>query len=348
MKDLLAKSGAGATRYKIGKSAKGTIVDVDSERVLVDLAGGLTGIIPKKESVGYDSEETDFAEGMEIEATVIDDEGAGGLVILSLRRASQDMVWAELSDFREAERTIRVKIEEANKGGLMARYKGLKAFLPVSQLMPMNYPRVDGASGSAILAKLQEHVGKDFVVRVINVDRANGKVILSEKQAHEEQARKTLESLQVGDVISGEVSGVVKFGIFVSYAGTEGLVHLSEMDWGLVSDPSKQYKIGDRVEVMVIGIDGEKLSFSIKRLSEDPWIEKGNKFSSGQEVSGKIVRWNQQGVFIEVEKDVLGAFELSDFEVEDPSELDLKAGDELSGVVREVNFDSHRLELNRV
>jgi small subunit ribosomal protein S1 len=229
----------------------------------------------------------------------------------------------------------------------MAKYKGLKAFLPVSQLMPLNYPRVDGANGSAILAKLQEHVGKEFVVRIINVDRSEGKIIISEKSAHEDQAKNTIKELQVGDIVKGEVSGIVKFGIFVTFGGVEGLVHLSELDWGLVSDPSKEYSLGDKVEVMVIGIDGEKLSLSVKRLTEDPWLGKVDKYSVGQKVTGKILRWNVRGVFIEIESDVQGVFELEDFGVESANELKLKAGDTMDGEILNIDTDAHKIELKK-
>ncbi len=348
MEDLLAKNGAGAVVYRIGENVKGTIIASSKEMILLDLDGGLTGIIPKKEIMGTGEFEDEFSVGTLVEAAIVDDMNDQGLVVMSLRRASQDVVWAELNTFEEESRIIKVKISEANKGGLMAKYKGVKSFLPVSQLTPMNYPRVDGADSGAILTKLQKHIGKDFAVRVINVDRETGKVIISEKAAHEEQAKKTLESLQIGDVVSGEVSGVVKFGIFITFGGIEGLVHLSELDWGLVSNPAQQYKVGDKVDVQVIGIDGDKLSLSIKRLTEDPWIAKGNSYSTGQEVAGNVVRWNQQGVFVEIEKDVIGVFELSDFDVQESNELTLKVGETIKGEVKDVNFDSHRVELKKL
>ena len=127
----------------------------------------------------------------------------------------------------------------------MAQYKGLKAFLPVSQLTPLNYPRVDGADSSLILKKLQNHVGKEFAVCVINVDREGGKIIISEKAAHKGQMKDTLKNLKVGDIAKGEVSGVLKYGIFVAFDGVEGLVLLSELDWGHIADPSRHYSLGD-------------------------------------------------------------------------------------------------------
>lgn len=345
MDDLLSHD-AGVVTFRAGDMIKGTVLDATPSRILLELDGGLTGIITKKEATGFYSED-EIEKGTILEAAVLDPENDQGLVVLSLRRASQDMVWAELATVMQEERIIKVKISEANKGGLMATFKGVRAFLPVSQLTPLNYPRVDGADSGQILRKLQEHLGKEFAVRVINVDRENGKVIISEKAAHEDQTKETLKNLKEGDVIKGEVSGVLKYGIFVAYNGIEGLVHLSEMDWGHVSDPAKHYELGDKVEVVVIGIDGDKLSFSIKRLTDDPWKEKVAAYKEGQKVSGKVLRWNAQGVFIEIETDVQGLFALEDFGVEDYTELKIKEGEEIEGKIESINYDSHRFELKK-
>lgn len=349
MENLLSKDDSALVLFKAGQTVKGSIVDVTSSRTLLELPGGTTGIITKREGSVYgDEEENDI--GAEIEATVIDPENDQGLVMLSLRRASQDTAWAELNTIEEDERIIKVKIEDANKGGLMARYKGLKAFLPVSQLMPMNYPRVEGADSAEILRKLQSHIGKEFAVRALNVNREEGKIIISEKLAHETQMKSTLKDIQIGDVVEGVVSGVVKFGLFVTFGGVEGLVHVSEMEWGHVSDPSKNHGIGDKVEVMIIGKENGKLSFSIKQLSEDPWIETSSQYTEGQEVSGKVTRWNDNGVFIEVTPEVQGLFSIDQFDAERGSDLTSKVneGDTMKGKIAMVNVDAHRLELTLV
>jgi len=349
MESLIKKNSENIVSYKIGQVIKGTILDTTVSRILLELPGGVTGIITKKEIGSYSpSKESVFSVGETLESTVIDPENEQGLVLLSLKRASQDMVWAELNTLLEEKRSIKIKIEEANKGGLMARYKGIKAFLPVSQLMPINYPRVDGANSSVILSKLQGHIGKEFIVRVINVDRAEDKLIISEKSAHSDQSKTTIKDIKKDDIVEGVVSGVVKFGIFVTFGGVEGLVHLSELDWGLVTDPSKKYSLGDRVEVMVIGVDGEKLSLSIKRLKEDPWKKKVEKFAKGQKVSGPILRWNIGGVFINLEKDVQGCFDLKEFDVENPNDLKIKAKEILEGEIINIDLDAHRIELKIV
>ena len=346
MEKLLTDDNQVGIVFRAGETATGTLLDVNGSRMLVELPGGRTGIITRKEL--FHSEDDEYEPGMEIEAMVLDPENELGLVVLSLRRASQEKVWGELRTIMDEERIIKVKISEANKGGLMATYKGLKAFLPVSQLMPVNYPRVDGANATMILQMLEAHVGKEFAVRVINVDRESGKIILSEKAAHQDQIAKTLTNLSEGDVLDGEVSGIVKFGIFVTSNGVEGLVHLSEIDWGHVSNPGKLYSLGDKVQVKVIGIDGDKLSFSIKQLQEDPWLEKVKDYATDQIVEGPVIRWNAQGVFIEVAPDVQGVFGLDQFGVEDHSELDIKEGEIRKGTIVSVQTDSHRLELKKL
>jgi small subunit ribosomal protein S1 len=347
MDDLLTDGDAGIVLFRAGDSAKGVVIDINSSRILLELDGGVTGIITKKEAGGFLADES-VEIGATLESAIINPENEQGLVVLSLKRASQDMAWSDLSTLMDESRIVKVKIFEANKGGLMANYKGLRAFLPVSQLTPLNYPRVNGADSARILQKLQEHIGKEFAVRVINVDREGGKIIISEKAAHEEQMKSTLKELSVGDIVKGEVSGVLKYGIFVAFNGVEGLVHLSELDWGHIADPSAHYSQADKVEVMVIGIDGDKLSLSIKRLTDDPWREKVKNYQEGQEISGKVLRWNAQGIFIEIEPEVQGLFTLEDFGVSAHTELKLKEGEELHGVIEAINVDSHRLELKKV
>lgn len=349
MQNLLSKDDSALVIFKAGQTIKGAIVDVTPSRTLLELPGGATGIITKREGAVY-GDESATEVGAEIEATVIDPENEQGLTMLSLRRASQDTAWAELSTIQDDERIIKVKIEEANKGGLMAKYKGLKAFLPVSQLMPMNYPRVEGADSAEILRKLQAHIGKEFAVRALNVSREEGKIIISEKLAHKTQMKETLKNIQIGDVVEGVISGVVKFGLFVTFGGVEGLVHVSEMEWGHVSDPSKNHSISDKVEVMIIGKEGDKLSFSIKQLSEDPWLKTAANYSEGQEVTGKVTRWNDNGVFIEISSEVQGLFSIDQFDAERGSELtaQVKEGQELTGKIAMINTDAHRLELTRV
>jgi ribosomal protein S1 len=349
MDNLLGTSqDGGIASFRLGQNIKCTVIDYNSSRILLEIdENGLTGIIPKQEMGTFSDEDSKIDVGAAIEAVVIDLEDDEGLMILSLKKASQDSVWAELGEMEKEDRSFKVKIEEANRGGLMAKYKNLRAFLPVSQLMPLNYPRVGNSDTAGILTKLQEHIGKEFVVKIMTLSREEGKIIISEKLAEEENSKKALAGLNVNDVVEGTVSGVVKFGIFVTFGGLEGLVHVSELDWGHVSRPGDHYKLGDKVEIMIISIDGDKLSLSIKQLKEDPWLNLIENYSEGSEVSGRVVRWNNNGVFIEITNEIQGLFTLANLGAESIDDVKVKEGENWTGIIKYINTKSHRIELSK-
>nr|HPO06189.1 S1 RNA-binding domain-containing protein [Candidatus Gracilibacteria bacterium] len=225
---------------------------------------------------------------------------------------------------------------------------GIKAFLPVSQLSPENYPRVDNANTSRILEKLQSLVAKPLKVRVIGVDKEEGKLIFSERQASAELRRQGMAGLKVGDVLEGRVTGVIKFGIFVSFNELEGLVHISEIAWGHVKNPSDYAKIGDVIKVKVIGIDHEKISLSIKQLQEDPWISIVEKYKVGTVVKGIINKVSDFGAFVTIAPDVNGLVHLSEIDhslVSNPNTY-FKEGQEIEAKVIDIDLKEHRIALS--
>lgn len=194
----------------------------------------------------------------------------------------------------------------------MVDIDGLKGFIPVSQLTPLHYPRVEGADPDKILAHLEGLVGVDFKVRVINVDEAGKKIIFSEKAAIEEARGKALGTLKEGDVVEGVVSGILSYGLFVTFDGLEGLVHVSEIDWGHVNDPSKFANVGQKVKVKVIGLDSDKISLSIKRLKENPWDVLARKCNLGDVIEAPISRISQFGAFMDLDGGIQGLIHLSE------------------------------------
>lgn len=331
-----------------GSVIEGTVTDIYKNKILVDLGGISTGIIAGKEA--HDSVGTikELDIGDEISAYVIDPENPDGLVVLSLRKASQEKSWRQFVDAHESGDVIAVKANEANKGGLLLEVDGIKGFIPVSQLAPMHYPRVNGADSNEILKRLNDLVGKDFEVKVINVDHDNGKLILSEKAAMYEQRETALKKLKIGQKVKGEISGIVKFGIFVAFNGLEGLVHISEIAWGHVKDPAEFGKIGDEVEILVIGIEGEKISLSMKRLTPDPWLEAAKNFKIGKIVDGDVNKVTQFGAFVQLGEDINGLIhltEISDEPLEDATK-ELKVGDKVKAKIISVDPDEHRIGLS--
>lgn len=347
MEDLLGQADA-FEKPKLGTVVTGEVISLKKNHVVVDLNGVAVGIISGAET--HDSAGTmdELKVGDEVQAVVVEDENDAGMVVLSLKKASQANAWDRFEKAYKDGDSQEVIVNEANKGGLLLDIDGIKGFIPVSQLAPVHYPRVDGADASQILTRLKRLVGQKFIVKVINIDRATGKMILSEKAAIADNSKEALKDLQVGNVVTGSVSGVVKFGVFVTFNGLEGLVHISEIAWGHVSNPHQYAKLGDSVQVQIIGIEKDKLSLSMKRLIPDPWEEIANKYPIGQHVKGTINRFSQFGAFVQLEDDINGLIhlsEISDQKVDDPKNF-LSIGDEVEAVVINIDRDEHRIGLS--
>lgn len=341
-------NGPSFTVPTLGSLVECEVIDVVGSKILVDIYGVAVGLISGKEA--YDSTGTleSIAPGQKIFAYVIEDENDEGYFVLSLRKASQERTWRSFMKAYESGEIIDVTIHEANKGGLLVLVDGIKGFIPVSQLAPLHYPRVDGANASEILSRLQALVGQKLTVKIINVDQAGGKLIMSEKAALEEQRGQILKNLKVGDVVHGVVSGIVKFGIFVAFEGLEGLVHISEIEWGHVKDPMQYARLGDSVDVQIIGIDGEKISLSMKRLLPDPWMQAAEKYSVGTKVTGTVDRITQFGVFIKLADDISGLVHLSEMAIEavkDPHTI-VKVGQEIEAKIIAIDPEDHRIGLS--
>jgi small subunit ribosomal protein S1 len=303
-----------------GTLTDGVVTDIQKNKILVDLGGISVGVISGKEAHDSIGTMKEIKVGDVISAYILESENTDGLVVLSLRKASQEKSWRHFAEAYETGEVIQVVANEANKGGLLLEVDGIKGFIPVSQLAPMHYPRVNGADSAQILQRLQQLVGINFMVKVINVDNENGKLILSEKAAMEEQRQSSLGKLKVGQKIKGKISGIVKFGIFVAFEGLEGLVHISEIAWGHVKDPSEYGRINDEVEVLVIGIEGEKISLSMKRLTPDPWLEAAKTFKVGKIVEGEINKVTPFGAFMKLSDEINGLIHSSELGGEEGKE----------------------------
>ena len=346
--DAIVEKMADIELPKPGQLVEGKVITVLPNKILVDIEGVTTGIISGREA--KDSEDTlkTAVAGDDIAAYVIEDENEDGYIVLSLRKATQEKTWKKFLDAYETGEVVKVKANEANKGGLLLEINGIKGFIPVSQLAPMHYPRVNDADANQILARLQKLVGLEFGVKIINIDKDNGKLILSERAAMEEERRKALKDLVVGSVVKGKISGIVKFGIFVAFEGLEGLVHISEIAWGHVKNPADYGKLGEEVEVQVIGIDGDKISLSMKRLIPDPWLEATKKYKIGSIVEGEVNRMTPCGAFVKLNDEINGLIhvsEISEDTVSDPAEV-LKIGDVVKAKVIAVEPEEHRVGLS--
>lgn len=345
--DQLMQESPALTLPEPGAMVTGTVVSIEKNCIIVDLGGVLTGMISGREIKDSFGTIEELKIGDEVTSCVLDTENEDGLVVLSLRRASQDKTWDKFVKAYENNTTLKVRPKEANKGGLLLDVDGIKGFIPVSQLAPLHYPRVNGADSAKILSRLQELIGVEFSVKIINLDKENGKLILSERSAYERERSDALSGLKAGDVVSGTVSGIVKFGIFVAFGGLEGLVHISEIAWGHVSDAHDFARLGDKVQVKIIGIDGDKISLSMKQLTKDPWEEIEKKYKVGTKIKTKISRLAQFGAFVQLSDDITGLIHNSEIagNPEDPAKV-LEVGQAVEARVIEINKDEKRIGLS--
>jgi small subunit ribosomal protein S1 len=332
-----------------GTLVDGNVVSIYKNKILVDINGMAIGLISGREAKDSDDTIKTVKIGDPISAYVIEGENEEGYIILSLRKANQEKTWKKFLDAYEKSEVVTVKANEANKGGLLLEVDGIKGFIPVSQLAPMHYPRVNDADSNQILSRLQALVGLQFMVKIISIDKENGKLILSEKAAMEEQRRLALTKLKIGSVVKGTISGIVKFGIFVAFDGLEGLVHISEIAWGHVKNPSDYGRLGEKVDIMVIGVDGDKISLSMKRLITDPWLEAAKMYAIGSVVEGEVNRLTPFGAFVKLSDEINGLIHITEIpggeEMKDPGE-GLKIGQKIKAKVIAVEPEEHRVGLS--
>jgi small subunit ribosomal protein S1 len=346
--DQLMKDAAPLIRVKPGELIDGAVVFRGKNKLLLDIGGVITGIVSGREL--RDSFHTfhDLKLGDSVAAMVLEEENDEGMAVLSLRMASQQRAWDRFHKLVAEEGTMKFTAQEANKGGLLSNIDGIRTFLPVSQLAPSHYPRVNNADASEIITRLSKYIGHTFTVKIITMDEAAGKIVVSEREAMAEERSKALEHLKIGDAKEGIVSGVVKFGLFVTFDGLEGLVHISEIAWGHVKNPSEHAQMGDRVKVRIIGVESDKLSLSIKQLTADPWEAIAERYPVGKKVSGNVVRFADYGAFLQLEKDISGLVHLSELahhKVADASEA-LKIGQKVEAQVINIDVDERRIGLS--
>lgn len=334
---------------QVGDVVKGKVISLARNEVKLDIEGVNIGVVRGRELFSESEEYGDLSIGDEVEATVIEQENENGEIEMSFRQAGHRRAWDELFRLMNEKEITTVKITEANNGGLICRLKGVLGFLPVSQLAPGHYPRVQGGDKVKILEKLRKFVNKEFDVKVIDVDEKEEKLIVSEKAAWEETERNLIDSLNVGDVVDGKITAVTDFGAFVAFGkNLEGLVHISEIAWQRIENPQDILKVGDHVKVKIIKIEGSKIFLSIKALIEDPWQNIDKKYKIGQVVKGRVLKVNPFGLFVELDKDIHGLAhisELSDEKNIDPDKI-AKPGDVMDFKIVSIQKSDHRLGLS--
>jgi small subunit ribosomal protein S1 len=267
MDELLARSEA--KQLEAGDVIEGVVSSIKKHEVWIDLGAAGVGVVMRRE-IGYGQ---NLELDQKVTVSVIDPELDEGYALLSMKRAAKDRGWDELCRLFDAQEIVKVSPYDANRGGLLVELEGIRGFLPVSQLAAGHYPRVSGADKDEILQKLNALIDKSLRVRILDVSRKDNKLIFSEKEAVKDDMHARFAELKVGDTVEGVVTGVIDFGAFVNVQGIEGLIHISEISWERVEDPRNYVKVGDTVQAKIIAIDKDRLSLSLKQMSEDPWSQ---------------------------------------------------------------------------
>ncbi|MEI7720026.1 MAG: S1 RNA-binding domain-containing protein [bacterium] len=312
---------------KPGDIIEGVVISLDRARLYIDLPPFGTGVIFGREYMNAREVIKRINVGDTVAAKVIETNTKDGYIELSLKEARQAIVWAEAEEAVKQNKQFELTIKEANKGGLILDWQGLSGFLPASQLKADHYPRIADGDKDKILDELRKLVGQKINVTLISAMPKEGKLIFSEKGQNNEEKSGMIEHYGVGDVVTGTVTGMVDFGVFVKLEeGLEGLVHISEIDWGLVDDPRHFFTVGDAVKVKIIDIKDGKVSLSIKSLKENPWQEASKRYHKGDQVEGVIIKFNKHGALASIEEGIAGLVHVSEFGGEDKLRAGLELG----------------------
>ena len=340
---------------KAGDVVEGSVIGKEGSRLYVDLGSFGTGLVFGREFYEAQDLIRPMKAGDAVSGKVVDLENEDGYVELSLKEAGQDLAWENILEKKKSGEILNLKIEDANKGGLVAKVDGVPAFMPVSQLLANHYPRVEGGDKSKIYQELSKFIGEVFKVKVIDLDKRENKLIISEKAAQNDDMKKILKDVSVGDEVEGEVSGIVDFGVFVKFKPSvddvdikevEGLVHISELDWQLISNPADVVSVGDRVEAKIISIDNGKISLSIKTLKQDPWSSIEDKYKVGDAVKGVITKINPFGAFVKLDASIHGLCHISEFGSEAKMREALEEGKEYDFSIQSITKQDHRMALS--
>lgn len=329
---------------KYGDVMDGVIMHLDREEILVDIGSKSEGIVPSRE---YSSLTPDERQALTVGDTilvfVVQPENQEGHAVVSIDRARQEKSWRRLQEIHEANEVIEAEVTNYNKGGLLVNLDGVRGFVPASQVTEIRGG--DEASKQADMARL---IGSSLPLKVIEINRHRNRLILSERQAVQERRdvmkERLIEELSEGEVRKGRVSSICDFGAFVDIGGADGLVHLSELSWSRVRHPSEVLRVGQEVDVYVLGINAQekKIALSIKRTQAEPWSRVAAAYEVGQLVRGTVTQLANFGAFARIEDGIEGLIhvsELVDDRVTHPKQV-VSEGDDL--LLRIIRIDPQR------
>ncbi len=346
----------GFKRVKYGDIVAGTIVRVEPREILIDIGAKSEGVVDAKEMESMSGEALKkFQVGDRVLAFVLRPENRDGNVVLSLARAQLERDWRDAEELLKSEQIFEAQVAGFNKGGLIVRVGKVRGFVPATQLesnfRKKGEPTAEAGEGTEQGLDLSAFVGKKIKLKIIELDRARNRLILSERAAmrdwRKEQKEKLLTELKEGDVRSGVVTSVTDFGAFVSLGGVDGLIHLSELSWAKINHPRDLLKVGEKVDVKVLNVerDRQRIALSLKRMQAEPWTTVEERYQVGQLVNGTITKLASFGAFARLDDNIEGLIhisELSERRIQHPKEV-VKEGDTLT--LRVIRIDAARRRL---
>jgi small subunit ribosomal protein S1 len=352
MESLLKEQDLNVDLPQSGEIRTGVIASISPSQILVSIGAKSEGVVSGRELEQLTAEEREALKvGQEVPVFVLNPEDANGNVVLSLKRAQEQISWDNVEKLVSSDEVVDSKVMGFNKGGLIVGVEGLRGFVPSSQISAM---RRSQSTGDTPEQRWQKMIGQPITVRVIEVDRERRRLILSERAASTESRQsikeRVIEELEEGKVYTGRVTSLANFGAFININGADGLVHLSELSWEHIDHPREVLEVGQEVKVKVINVDKDKkrIGLSVRALQEDPWRSRVEKYSVGQLVEGVITRLTKFGAFARLEGDIEGLIhisEIADHRIEHPKEV-LKEGEVKSLRVIRIDPEQHRIGLS--
>lgn len=344
MEDFMAEIDASLRLPRTGEIVNGKVHQVTEKEVIVNMGCKKDGIIPKDEvTLEGDQKLTDlFAEGDEVQAKVIKTDDGDGGILLSKKKLEVNEHWNEINEALENKSIISVKVVKQVNGGVIAAYKEVSGFIPLSQLSDKYVENAD------------EFMGKVIEVRVTKVDPRRGRAVFSHRVIAAEERQKLIEAvwneLHVDDVVEGTVMRFTDYGAFIDLGGIDGLLHISEISWGKLKHPQEVLKIGEKVKVKILSMNEEKgkISLGLKQTRPEPWTVIEEKYQIGQVVSGKVVQIKEYGAFVELEPGLDGLVHISEVAHKRVTNIaeELTLGQDVDAKILEIDVERKRISLS--
>jgi small subunit ribosomal protein S1 len=353
MEALLAASTT-PINIKRGDVVDGVIVRIDQDEILVDIGLKSEGVLSTKElPTTGDWSFNELHLNDKVLVYVIQPETQDGHALLSLKRANAERQWRIAEEQYKNNELLKAKVIDFNKGGLIVDVAGIRGFVPISQILNLKREEVaSGGDNQETAAKLQGMKEKELQLKIIEINRARNRLILSERLAAQEwrqrRREELLDELKPGEVRHGVVSNLANFGAFVDLGGADGLVHISQLAWSRVNHPSEVLKVGQEVEVQVLSVDKEKkkIALSIKRAEVDPWTTVEQRYIPGQVVTGTITKIAPFGAFARIEDGIEGLIHLSELPAGMDPKASLHEGQQLQLRILRIEAERRRLGLS--